>query len=63
MAFQSIGTCFAISGVPLAHDAALVEAGLDLRLSPRAKLGASYSGELAGHLQDNAVKANFTWNF
>jgi outer membrane autotransporter protein len=49
--------------VPLARDAALLEAGLDLRLSPRAKLGASYSGELAGHLQGNAVKANFTWNF
>jgi outer membrane autotransporter protein len=63
LAFQSLGASFATSGVPLARDAALVEAGLDLRVSPRAKLGASYSGELANHLQDNAVKGNFSWNF
>jgi lysyl-tRNA synthetase class 1 len=26
-------------------------------------LGLSYSGQFAGHLQDHAVKGNFTWNF
>jgi outer membrane autotransporter protein len=63
LAFQSTGTAFAISGVPLARDAALVEAGFDLRVTPQMKLGASYTGELAGHLQDHAVKRTFTWNF
>ena len=63
LAFQNTGAGFAISGVPLARDAALVETALDLRVSPQAKFGLSYSGELAGHLQDHSVKGNFTWNF
>jgi outer membrane autotransporter protein len=63
LAFQNTGAGFSITGVPLARDAALVETGLDLRVSPQAKLGLSYSGQLAGHLQDHAVKGNFTWNF
>ena len=63
LAFQNTGAGFAITGVPLARDAALVETGLDLRVSPKAKFGLSYSGQLAGHLQDHAVKGNFTWNF
>jgi outer membrane autotransporter protein len=63
LAFQNTGAGFAITGVPLARDAALVETGLDLRVSPQAKLSVSYSGQLAGHLQDHAVKGNFTWNF
>ena len=60
LAFQNTGAGFAITGVPLARDAALVETGLDLRVSPQAKLGLSYSGQLAAHLQDHAVKGNFT---
>jgi outer membrane autotransporter protein len=63
LAFQNTGAGFAITGVPLAREAALVETALDLRVSPQAKLGLSYSGQLAGHLQDHAVKGNFTWNF
>jgi hypothetical protein len=27
------------------------------------ELGISYTGELAGNVQDHAVKANFTWSF
>jgi len=49
--------------VPLAEDSALVEAGLDLNLSPTATLGVSYSGQLASDLIDNAVKGRFTWLF
>jgi outer membrane autotransporter protein len=63
LAFQNTGAGFAITGVPLARDTALVETGLDLRVNLHAKLGLSYSGQLAGHLQDHAIKGNFTWNF
>jgi outer membrane autotransporter protein len=63
LAFQNTGAGFSITGVPLARDAALVETALDLRVNPHAKLGLSYSGQLAGHLQDHALKGNFTWNF
>jgi outer membrane autotransporter protein len=63
LAFQNTAAGFSISGVPIARDAALVETALDLRVNPHAKLGLSYSGELAGRLQDHSVKGNFTWNF
>jgi outer membrane autotransporter protein len=63
LAFRDTGVAFAVAGVPLARDSALVEAGLDLRVTPSARLGLSYAGELAGHAQDHAVKGSFTWNF
>ncbi len=63
LAFAGTGAAFAIAGVPLARDAAVVEAGFDLRLTPRAKIGVSYFGQLAAGLQDHAVKGNLTWNF
>jgi uncharacterized protein with beta-barrel porin domain len=49
--------------MPLAENSALIEAGLDLNLSPTATLGVSYSGQLASDLTDNAVKARFTGMF
>lgn len=63
LAVQSNGVGFAVSGVPIARDAALVESGLDLRIDPLTKLGLSYSGELAAGVRDHAVKGNFTKNF
>jgi uncharacterized protein with beta-barrel porin domain len=47
----------------IACDAALVEGGFDLRVTPQAKLGLFYSGELASTARDRAVKGNFTWSF
>ena len=63
LAFASTGIGFDVTGVPLAEDSALIEAGLDLNLSPTATLGVSYSGQLASDLVDNAVKGRFTWLF
>ena len=63
LAFQAGGTPFSIAGVPLARDSALVEGGFDLRLTPRAKLGVAYTGELAPSQQSHAVKGSFTWSF
>ncbi len=63
LAFASTGIGFDITGVPLAEDTALIEAGLDLNLSPSATLGASYSGQFGDRVQDNAVKGRFTWLF
>jgi len=40
--------------------AALIDAGLDA-LGPGMTLGASYSGQIASDLTDNAVKGRFTW--
>jgi outer membrane autotransporter protein len=63
LAFQSNGLGFAVAGVPVARDAALVEGGFDLRITPQAKFGLYYSGELATGAHDHAVKGNFIWNF
>jgi outer membrane autotransporter protein len=61
--FQSIGAGFNILGVPIARDAALVEAGGDLQLTAQAKIGVSYAGQLANSAHDHSVKGNFTWRF
>jgi outer membrane autotransporter protein len=63
LAFQSTGAGFTVAGVPIARDAALVDAGFDVRVTPRASVGVAYSGQLAGHAQDNAVKGNLAWSF
>ena len=63
LAFETNGAPFTVSGVPLATDAALVQAGFDLHVNTRITLGLYYFGELAGHLQDNAVQGNLRWRF
>jgi outer membrane autotransporter protein len=63
LAFQNTGTSFPILGVPIARDAALVEAGGDLQLTVQTKVGLAYVGQLASTAQDHSVKANFSWRF
>ncbi|MBV8838615.1 MAG: autotransporter domain-containing protein, partial [Alphaproteobacteria bacterium] len=64
LAFQAAPTLpFAISGVPIARDAALIEAGLDLALNAHATIGASYAGQLAGNVSDHGAKGKFVWKF
>jgi outer membrane autotransporter protein len=63
LAFVSTGAAFGIAGVPLARDAALVEAGADLQITRQAKIGLSYSGQRANSIQDHSVKGNFTCRF
>jgi fibronectin-binding autotransporter adhesin len=63
LAFRSTGAAFGIWGVPIARDAALVEAGGDLHLSLQTKFGIFYVGQLATNAQDHSVKGNFTWRF
>jgi outer membrane autotransporter protein len=63
LSFLSTGSAFSVAGVPIARDAAVVEAGFDWQLRPNAKIGVSYFGELAGHATDHAVKGRFSLNF
>ncbi len=57
------GANFTVTGVPLATNTALINAGADLRISPNARLGLSYFGQFAGSASDNAVWGNFAWAF
>ncbi|MFD4839769.1 autotransporter domain-containing protein [Achromobacter sp. NPDC058515] len=54
---------FTVAGVPIAQDSAVIEAGLDLRLSPLATLGLSYSGQVASSAQQHGFKANLSIRF
>jgi outer membrane autotransporter protein len=61
--FQSTGETFAVAGLPTARDTALFDGGLDFRLSPRAEVGLSYSGQYGDRVTSNALKGNLTWLF
>jgi len=63
LAFIGAPVPFTIAGVPLARDSLLSEAGLDLAIGRHATLGISYTGQLAGNVQDHAAKGKFTWKF
>jgi outer membrane autotransporter protein len=57
------GTPFTIAGVPIARDAAAVEAGLSVALTHNASVGIAYTGQIAKGAHDNGVKADFSWKF
>ncbi|WP_313196640.1 autotransporter domain-containing protein [Shinella zoogloeoides] len=57
------GNTFSIAGVPVARDAVVVEAGLDLAITPNATLGASYNGQFGSGLTEQSFKANLTVRF
>ena len=63
LTLQSTGTPFGILGIPIARDAALVEAGGDLQLGPQTKIGVAYFGQVASNARDHSVKGNFSWRF
>jgi subtilase-type serine protease len=63
LAFQAAGTPFVIAGVPIARDALLAEAGLDLAIGRNATVGISYVGQIANNLHDHAAKGKFSWKF
>ncbi|WP_348934970.1 autotransporter domain-containing protein [Aquabacter sp. CN5-332] len=54
---------FTVTGAPLAEDAALVEAGIDVAFTPTMSLSVFYSGQLAENAQENMVKGGFSLKF
>lgn len=57
------GDAFTVGGVPIAKDAAVIEAGIDLAVTPTAILGVSYNGQIATDAHDHGLKADFTMKF
>ncbi|WP_432286369.1 autotransporter domain-containing protein [Aminobacter sp. BA135] len=57
------GDSFTVHGTPIARDALLVEAGLDVVVSPKASLGLSYTGQLANGAQQHGVNASLAVKF
>ncbi|WP_244661790.1 autotransporter outer membrane beta-barrel domain-containing protein [Mesorhizobium huakuii] len=57
------GNAFTIAGVPIARDSAIIEAGIDMKMSPNATLGLSYTGQFGGGTVDNGARANLSVKF
>ena len=62
LAFAS-GETFAVAGTPIARNAAVIEAGLDIALSPNATLGLAFAGQLANRASDNGFKVDLSVRF
>lgn len=63
MRYLAGGESFAITGLPVTRNAATVDAGVDIALSARARLGVSYSGQFGEKLSDQAAKASLVFQF
>jgi len=54
---------FTVAGAPIAQNAALIDAGIDLEINRALRIGLSYYGQLSSEAQDSAVRGNLTWKF
>ena len=63
VAFEGTGQGFTVSGQPIAQDAAEITAGIAGKLGAHGRVDVSYSGQIASHWQDNAVKLLAAWDF
>ncbi|MCF1743052.1 autotransporter domain-containing protein [Paradevosia shaoguanensis] len=61
--FVGGGNAFTVAGVPVARDAAVIEAGLDFALTPSAVIGVTYGGQFGSGIVDQSFKANFSAKF
>jgi fibronectin-binding autotransporter adhesin len=59
--FQSSATSFTVVGVPLSVDAATVQLGFDLDVSPHAIFSFGYDGSFSSRVQNNAIRAAMDW--
>jgi outer membrane autotransporter protein len=57
------GDNFSVAGAPIARNALVAQAGLDLAVTDRVSAGISYDGQIAGSAHDNAVQGNLVWKF
>jgi outer membrane autotransporter protein len=63
LTFASTDAAFAVAGVPIARNVALIDTGFDVDISANARLGIGYVGQLARDAQDHAVKGSFRVRF
>jgi outer membrane autotransporter protein len=63
LGFAGGGSPFAITGVPVADNAAVLEAGVDFSISPTARFGFSYNGQVGSNISDHGLRVNFNKRF
>jgi len=54
---------FGVAGVPIAEDAAVLDAGVDLAVKKNLTLAVGYTGQFGDGVKDQGVKASLLWNF
>ena len=57
------GNAFTVTGVPIAKNSAVLEAGLDVQVSRKVSFDLSYQGQLASGAQDHGVRAGLSVRF
>ncbi|MNY52043.1 Extracellular serine protease precursor [compost metagenome] len=57
------GNTFSVSGAAIAEDAAVIEIGADLALSPNSTLGLGYGGQFGSSNTDQRLQANLSIRF
>jgi subtilase-type serine protease len=55
--------CSQTAGVPIARDALVASAGLDVQISPLATIEINHTGQVGDHAQDHAVRGvvSYRW--
>jgi outer membrane autotransporter protein len=63
LAFGGGGQGFLTAGVPIARDALVASAGLDVQIAPLVTIGVNYTGQIGDRAQDHAVKGVFSYRW
>ncbi|MDQ0396421.1 autotransporter domain-containing protein [Labrys monachus] len=62
-AFSGGSSQFEVAGLPVTRDAAIVDAGLDVHLTPSTTFGVSYGGQFGRNAIDQSAKGTLTVDF
>lgn len=63
LAFGGGGQAFLTAGVPIARDAVVASAGLDVQVAANTTIGLNYTGQVGERAQDHAVKGSFSYRW
>jgi uncharacterized protein with beta-barrel porin domain len=63
LAVGGTGQAFLTAGVPIARDALVASAGLDVQIAPLVTIGVNYTGQVGDRAQDHAMKGVFSYRW
>jgi len=63
VAFEGNGEGFSVAGAPLDKDAAALQGGIDIAITPQAVVSLTYDGTFSSKVTDNTLRGGFIWKF
>jgi len=63
VSFAATSQSFQVFGVPLDADAAVLQAGVDVKVGAQGKLSVLYDGLFSAKMHDDTLRAQFGWTF